>query len=84
MKVIFGVAVIVLIGGLIFLYSKPKTNAEKYSECTHDAGVIYDTGRKKITANENGYSASEQNYYYQQTEQGYASDLSLCKQLYGS
>lgn len=78
------VAIVLVIGG-IYLLARPqqKSNAEKYAECTRTAGEIHDSSRQTITKNANGYSKEEQAYYYQQTENGYTSDLNNCRQLYG-
>jgi hypothetical protein len=78
------ILMLVVIGG-IYLFARPeqKSNAQQFAECSTNAGKIYDSGRKTITTNTNGYSKAEQDYYYQQTSNGYTRDLENCRSLYG-
>lgn len=59
-----------------------KSNVEKFAECNTSSGSLYDTNRKTITINANGYTKEEQAVYYQRTEDGYARDLEMCAKLY--
>ena len=84
-KAVVGIIVAGLVIGGVYLFTRPeqKSNAQKFAECSTNAGKLYDTERKTITTNTSGYTAAEQEYYYKQSSDGYTSDLNNCRQLYG-
>jgi hypothetical protein len=88
LNVTYGLVVLVLfIAGIYVVYTvfrpHPKTSAENLAECTTNAGKLYDYERQTITRNANGYSPSEQQFYYQQSSDGYTKQLASCRQMYG-
>lgn len=77
------IAVVLVIFLYNFLRPFTESNSQKLMECRKVAGEIYDSSRRTITRNENGYSKQEQQMFYERTEAGYANDLGTCDASYG-
>jgi hypothetical protein len=84
MKVIGIIILIFIVGAVYFaIHPEQKSNAQKSAECSTNAGKLYDSERKTITKNANGYTQAEKAYYYKVSSDGFTRNLNNCRQLYG-